>query len=177
MCCEYCGRSDLMHNPLKTIGDEQDFINNTKDYFYGGTKVDIPATVDHINPISLGGKMIDYNNLAISCEECNSQKGSFTFTEWESFMLTKPKFQFFFKNNSDKMKYELARDFQPNPDVYFTYTDEVKMDREDLRAYLRYNLGEKYGDVWQNIITPEKLSKYGGSKHQPNLEKRLWVLS
>ena len=37
---------------------------------------DIKATIDHIEPISKGGDLMEYRNLTVSCSECNNKKSN-----------------------------------------------------------------------------------------------------
>lgn len=41
------------------------------------------ATIDHDNPLSLGGTW-DWENLVLACSRCNQRKGSLTGTEYRA---------------------------------------------------------------------------------------------
>lgn len=46
------------------------------------------ATMDHIVPISRGGKT-SKGNIAVCCKECNSKKKYYTPVEWQFFLENK----------------------------------------------------------------------------------------
>lgn len=60
LMCAYCGKEHLkIHTPSS--------IQIPKS---------IKATIDHFIPISLGGGVLDENNIVVSCEKCNKKKQS-----------------------------------------------------------------------------------------------------
>lgn len=179
LCCDYCGKNDLKHNRIKTHGTLEEFTEKNYKFFYGNIQVDDPATVDHINPISLGADVTNFNNLTISCEQCNSDKGSMTFSEWFDYMdLNKNKFNHFFNINSNLDKFKDALNFKPHMDHLITFDGVVKMNREDLSPYLRYKLGYLYDTKWQQILSPVLLNKkYDGALKKPNLKTGEWLNS
>jgi 5-methylcytosine-specific restriction endonuclease McrA len=64
LTCEYCGKT-----PLK--------IYNTNKI----RKEDM-ATVDHKQPMALGGDWFDEENLAVCCVTCNGEKSDMSYTDW-----------------------------------------------------------------------------------------------
>lgn len=64
--CTYCTGTNLI-----VQYDSSKYISPTK-----------KATIDHVIPLSKGGKMYDTNNLVIACERCNSKKGNMGFEEF-----------------------------------------------------------------------------------------------
>lgn len=63
--CEYCNEG-----PLRIYGFKEFF--NKKD----------GATADHKDPISKGGNIFDYNNLAVCCYKCNNEKDDMGYENW-----------------------------------------------------------------------------------------------
>jgi 5-methylcytosine-specific restriction endonuclease McrA len=59
-CCK-CGESHLK----KKIDDNKD-----------KEQLKILATVDHIKPLSKGGKKFSYDNMQVMCHNCNNRKGN-----------------------------------------------------------------------------------------------------
>ncbi len=57
--CTYCGKPDLI---IELAGMR---VNNKK-----------MATIDHIEPISKGGGLIDTKNVTCCCSKCNSEKSN-----------------------------------------------------------------------------------------------------
>lgn len=63
--CEYCNEG-----PLRIYDFKEQF-----------NKLD-GATADHKNPISKGGDIFDYNNLAVCCHKCNNDKDDMSYEDW-----------------------------------------------------------------------------------------------
>ncbi len=66
--CEYCNKG-----PLKIY----DFRKAEKFRNSDG------ATCDHKNPQSKGGDKLDYSNLAVCCNRCNTRKGDMSWESWK----------------------------------------------------------------------------------------------
>ena len=64
LSCKYCGLKNLIPNH-KTKGVQ-------KKYF---------ATIDHVIPLSKGGKKYDSENLVVACMPCNTKKGDSLISE------------------------------------------------------------------------------------------------
>jgi 5-methylcytosine-specific restriction endonuclease McrA len=62
--CAYCGRDDLVEGYHEF---EKKHLN---------MKIPNLATIDHIHPLSLGGKKYHKPNCCVSCRRCNSKKGN-----------------------------------------------------------------------------------------------------
>ena len=65
--CEYCNEG-----PLRVYDFKEQF-----------NKID-GATADHKNPISRGGDVFDYSNLAVCCFKCNNDKDNMSYEDWIS---------------------------------------------------------------------------------------------
>ncbi len=65
LACTYCGK---MH--LKIEDKNMIVPHNTK------------ATIDHVVPLSKGGRMFDVFNIVVSCSKCNSRKGDMILLEY-----------------------------------------------------------------------------------------------
>lgn len=63
--CHYCGRKRLK------IQWDNDKI-----------PAKLKATIDHITPISKGGKVFCVTNLVVACEHCNQKKGVIPYQEF-----------------------------------------------------------------------------------------------
>src|SRR5574343_2011081 len=63
--CEYCNAG-----PLVVYG------------FYRAFNKKNGATADHKEPISKGGPIFDYDNLAVCCYWCNTKKDNMTYSDW-----------------------------------------------------------------------------------------------
>jgi hypothetical protein len=63
LVCKYCGKKHL------EIGGRsaEDLIKNNKNKNL--------ATIDHVYPLSKGGKKYDWKNMVVSCKRCNRNKG------------------------------------------------------------------------------------------------------
>lgn len=63
--CEYCKKG-----PLKVYGFHEKFnkING--------------ATADHRTPMSKGGAIFDFDNLAVCCHKCNQEKRNRDYDDW-----------------------------------------------------------------------------------------------
>lgn len=62
--CVYCGRDDLVEGDHEF---EKKHLN---------MKIPNLATIDHIHPLSMGGKKYHKPNCCVSCRKCNSKKGN-----------------------------------------------------------------------------------------------------
>lgn len=62
--CEYCGKSNLTDVYSRDVSHL--------------------ATLDHIVPVSRGGRPFDPNNIKICCHDCNCEKGSKPLSEFLS---------------------------------------------------------------------------------------------
>jgi len=60
--CAYCPRNDLVIGSLEHY-NKNNHITNL-------------ATVDHVQPLSKGGKRYDVGNLVVACRSCNAAKGN-----------------------------------------------------------------------------------------------------
>jgi 5-methylcytosine-specific restriction endonuclease McrA len=67
--CAYCHRKDLIIG-YTTIKDS--ILNNS---------IKNLATIDHVIPISKGGKIYDVNNCVVSCKKCNNKKADKILTD------------------------------------------------------------------------------------------------
>lgn len=65
LCCSYCQKNKLI------IEEEGMFVPSRK-----------KATIDHVNPISLGGNIYNIENVIVACEECNRLKGNMTLQDF-----------------------------------------------------------------------------------------------
>ncbi len=63
----------------------QNLIQNTACYYCGCVLTRADATMDHVVPISRGGKSTQ-GNLVPACKECNVQKRSLTAVEWQDYL-------------------------------------------------------------------------------------------
>lgn len=73
--CEYCNRG-----PLKIYGYSLSALKRGR-FFSSFNAID-GATCDHKEPISKGGDVFNYNNLAVCCSSCNEKKGNMTWENW-----------------------------------------------------------------------------------------------
>ncbi len=82
--CEYCNRGPLkvyefdysrITNPINNRKYKNIRFNNKFSRKDG-------ATADHRNPISNGGDLYDYSNLAVCCAYCNQRKGNMSYDSW-----------------------------------------------------------------------------------------------
>jgi hypothetical protein len=64
LICVYCGKRHLEIGG-RTAKDLRDNNKNPK-----------LATIDHVNPLSNGGKKYDPKNCVVSCKKCNKRKSS-----------------------------------------------------------------------------------------------------
>lgn len=83
--CEYCKKGPLKvydFNPnnfnLEQIKKDKGKVYRLMNNF---NKSD-GATCDHKNPISKGGDLFNYNNLAVCCYSCNKQKDNMSWEDW-----------------------------------------------------------------------------------------------
>lgn len=49
------------------------------------------ATVDHMKPKSKGGSLYSFDNLCISCSDCNTRKSNMEFIEWLKILINENK--------------------------------------------------------------------------------------
>ena len=63
--CAYCKRGPLVYR--------DEFEDSNEKWL---------STVDHKQPINLGGDKYSYDNLAVCCQECNYDKGNMSYSEW-----------------------------------------------------------------------------------------------
>jgi 5-methylcytosine-specific restriction protein A len=59
--------------------------NGCQCYYCGNDLTAKSATMDHLLPISQGGKSTK-NNVVPCCKSCNSQKRDLSFIEWQLFL-------------------------------------------------------------------------------------------
>jgi len=69
--CEYCGKG-----PLKIYDFTKGEVFNDDD----------GATSDHKTPISKGGDVWSFDNMAVACRACNHKKGSLDYDSWISYL-------------------------------------------------------------------------------------------
>ena len=69
LCCEYCGRDDLILDPFYP----HQHIRKTR-----------TATIDHVKPKCKGGSWYDPDNIKISCPQCNTAKADLSLLEFEA---------------------------------------------------------------------------------------------
>ena len=79
-----------MHNPaeerakaqsMRKSGWWQDQIQNGVCYYCDASVDKSSATMDHVVPISQGGKSTK-GNIVVCCKSCNTEKKSMTAVEW-----------------------------------------------------------------------------------------------
>jgi len=70
---------------MKDIKNNSDHIC----YFCKKHIEDDEMTVDHLTPLSKGGKH-EEKNMVVCCEKCNSEKGDMTETEYISYLMHVP---------------------------------------------------------------------------------------
>lgn len=58
--CHYCGKDNLQIEVDMTDKEQLKYL----------------ATIDHVIPLSKGGKMFDPNNCVVACFNCNRKKGN-----------------------------------------------------------------------------------------------------
>jgi hypothetical protein len=92
--CEYCGKGplkiyDINPNELKI----SDLRNKRFRFNNPGYNPNDASTADHKQPISKGGDKFDYNNLAVCCHECNSNKSNMSWEDWVKKMSLKESFE------------------------------------------------------------------------------------
>lgn len=63
--CLYCKRGPLVY--------KDEFKDSSEKWL---------STVDHKQPINLGGDKYSYDNLAVCCQECNYDKGNMSYSDW-----------------------------------------------------------------------------------------------
>ena len=108
--CEYCNKG-----PLKIYDFNPDNLKlkdiRTKYSIYKRMKFDPKdgATADHKQPMSKGGDMFDYSNLAVCCSRCNGRKGNMSWDEWINTMKIRESF-------STEMKGKLYVEFNGTSD-------------------------------------------------------------
>jgi len=56
--CVYCGRDDLVKDQPEHLRKQLPNL----------------ATIDHVKPVSKGGKRYDKDNCVVSCRKCNAKK-------------------------------------------------------------------------------------------------------
>lgn len=64
LTCWHCGKEDLNAKVGQLINQHND------------------ASIDHLVPMSKGGKRYDVNNVVVSCFECNNTKGNLSLAEF-----------------------------------------------------------------------------------------------
>jgi HNH endonuclease len=88
--CEYCGKGPLKIYDINPNELKASDIRNKRFRF---NNVDFDpknaATADHKHPISKGGDKFDYNNLAVCCHKCNSNKSNMSWEDWVKRMSLK----------------------------------------------------------------------------------------
>ena len=57
-------------------------------YYCGGKTTPAELTMDHVVPLTKGGRSVK-NNLVCCCKECNTKKKTMLPQEWEKFMEDK----------------------------------------------------------------------------------------
>lgn len=89
--CEYCNKG-----PLKIYDFDYSKITNpinNKKYnkirFNNKFSKKDGATADHKTPISKGGDLYDYSNLAVCCSNCNQRKGNMSYDTWMNIISKK----------------------------------------------------------------------------------------
>lgn len=65
--CHYCPNTNL-----KIQWDSTKYIKPTE-----------KATIDHVVPVSKGGKTYDTTNLVVACEYCNAKKGNMDYEQFK----------------------------------------------------------------------------------------------
>lgn len=86
LLCEYCNDDHKKPLYLYDVLPTKETINlfkNNKYYIPNGKfKSKNGATCDHKQPKSKGGKLFNYDNLAVCCYRCNKIKGDKDYNEW-----------------------------------------------------------------------------------------------
>ncbi|HAT1820998.1 TPA: HNH endonuclease [Legionella pneumophila] len=87
ICQDYIKRRQEQTHTIQVANDEQDFYNITENrlkiferdeykcYYCNKQLTRFSATLDHIEPISRGGKN-SFDNLVTACLHCNSERGN-----------------------------------------------------------------------------------------------------
>lgn len=86
---EFMQRERLKAKELKKSRWWQNLIQNTKCYYCSLPISREQVTMDHVVPISRGGRTTA-GNLVPACKPCNLQKRSLTPVEWDQFLLATP---------------------------------------------------------------------------------------
>ena len=63
----------------------QNLIQKTNCYYCGVSLTKLDVTMDHVVPISRGGRSTQ-GNLVPACKACNTQKRSLTAVEWQDYL-------------------------------------------------------------------------------------------
>jgi len=63
----------------------QNKIQNSSCYYCGEALNQKNATMDHVLPISAGGRSTK-DNVVVCCKSCNSKKKDLSITEWEKYL-------------------------------------------------------------------------------------------
>ncbi len=82
---EYQKRERLKAKELKKSRWWQNLIQNTVCYYCQIAIRKTEVTMDHIVPISRGGRSTQ-GNLVPACKSCNEQKRSLTAVEWQDYL-------------------------------------------------------------------------------------------
>ena len=82
---DFQNRERLKGKELKKSRWWQNLIQNTKCYYCQIPIRRTEVTMDHIVPISRGGRS-NAGNLVPACKTCNEQKRSLTAVEWQHFL-------------------------------------------------------------------------------------------
>lgn len=82
---EFMHRERLKAKELKKSRWWQNLIQNTKCYYCLTPISRERVTMDHVVPISRGGRSTA-GNLVPACKTCNEQKRSLTAVEWDEFL-------------------------------------------------------------------------------------------
>ena len=90
LTCEYCKKTPLKIYDINPKELKIEDLRNKRFRFHNtGFNPKDAATVDHKNPISKGGDIFDYDNLAVCCSKCNTIKGNMSWDEWIKKYLNK----------------------------------------------------------------------------------------